>query len=418
MTARSCRYQFPAWDDANLIIPIGAHTPLARNLPSCLTAKILGVGGEDVPIVYCGATYFPLSFQIKEFNQAFIDINDNKGWMIARRDQKVVLVGESNNGRFKVQMALNFYSESPTLISAYPVSRKDRHLQIDFLRFDNGGNLVHNGILHLLAGLGRRSPMVLQEIAKAFIASTNDKKVLSCRGFCKDSSKHNADCPISQMQSQWRDPEYLKWRDEKYYHYWRYNSIELGAPWYFVLDHEKSMTLVLQCCNRHPYAELYSIPWDAHRERKLRKLTKKATMYFTEQEKKVEKLDSIARKIWREGRQRDSNKLVRKSRGSLEVIGFGRNPQEEFLILHPARYIGYRFKPPPSDGQSADGFMRYGDFFVGYNAEMDDSIRELSAEVRAYNQAKTDIDGAQWEQITSGACMGVQEVGPGVYHLN
>ena len=82
-----------------------------------------GFFSSDDPIRYEDQTFFPKNFATeRELRVAYKEINDSTGWTSEKRGSRRSYVGEHDNGRYKIRIALQPDKAIPKLITAYPVS--------------------------------------------------------------------------------------------------------------------------------------------------------------------------------------------------------------------------------------------------------------------------------------------------------
>lgn len=120
-----------------LNISSDAHVHYTTNLPSDVVDTSLLIYRDD-PFVFDRHTYFPTSFQSGDLRQAFTNINSTTGWTVEFRSGRKSFVGEMYNGRYNIRIALQCDRKRAELITAYPVSIKDRKTHPDF--FEIGGD--------------------------------------------------------------------------------------------------------------------------------------------------------------------------------------------------------------------------------------------------------------------------------------
>mmetsp|Transcript_39456 Transcript_39456/g.95387 ORF Transcript_39456/g.95387 Transcript_39456/m.95387 type:complete len:168 (-) Transcript_39456:190-693(-) len=123
-------------DNAKLRIPTSAHIHFGTRLAPQIQQHFRreSYASRSRPIVYKTKTYFPLIFGRKDLCRAFKQINETTGWATKVRANKESLVGELDNGHYKVRTSLHGDHRQPCLISAYPVSIIDRYQHPDFSR--------------------------------------------------------------------------------------------------------------------------------------------------------------------------------------------------------------------------------------------------------------------------------------------
>jgi hypothetical protein len=115
---------------------------LAPRPPDDCTAK--------QPFFYYNKTFFPKGVKRSDLNAAFKAINSGPGWTReVRKGNLSSFVGEHDTGEYRIRLALRTDKEHPTVVSAYPVSKKCRHSHPDFFRLDE----FENGYL---AGVRRK----------------------------------------------------------------------------------------------------------------------------------------------------------------------------------------------------------------------------------------------------------------------
>ena len=144
-------YRYP--ESSQLSCPRTAHVHLFDELPSVYLGRIvhLPLTAIGLPIVYQGKTWFPQNIGRAALQAAFKAINDDYGWTVETRHGRDSLVGEHDNGSFKIRLSLHVNRISPDLITAYPVSNLDRHVHPDFFQLDR----FEEGYL---TGFGTRPP--------------------------------------------------------------------------------------------------------------------------------------------------------------------------------------------------------------------------------------------------------------------
>jgi len=122
------------------------HIHFFKNITSSSSiqehAAFVGYGGTPIYCINSNTTYFPFTFTKSDLLNAYQRINEGSGWTIEYRGQgknrKKSYVGEYDNGFFNARIALyhNYYGNTttPVLITAYPVSNKDRQNHPDFVQ--------------------------------------------------------------------------------------------------------------------------------------------------------------------------------------------------------------------------------------------------------------------------------------------
>ena len=155
-------------------------------------------------------------------------------------------------------MTLSLRRPSPELRTAYPVSRHT-HDHFLILAESQGYHRPNSGM---------NPKEEIKTVAKYFLSvrTFEDTKSLYCND-CDDSEDplihgHSVECEISQIFAGMKNPVWINWGNSSDLGCkWCHRSIDMGTPWFFLLDLNVSITLVLQCCNDYPYLEMTTLPW-------------------------------------------------------------------------------------------------------------------------------------------------------------
>lgn len=361
-------------------------------------------------------TYFPISFRLKDLVKAYREINSATGWSAEERNGATSYVGEHDRWDYKIRIALHHNDDSPDLITAYPVSSVDRQTHKDFARVKitvvvekpstsvSANDRLLARTRTTRAGLegAVRPPTMTENPLKRLLNYANTQfidKAKATRIVCPAEDEPEclnqkpSACATNLLLSKMKSPEILE-GVVRIENSWCYDSIELGTPWYFVVDEGSSLTLVLQCCSDYMrFIESYPIDWDAQAAATLRALVTDARGYKERMESKALELAEIKKSIKEEDkrqRKRTEN-WGSTAEETVEVIDIGCNgcyTKEDFVALHPSQRIGRRLF------LSSDSISFV--YYMGPDDELQRKLRRLASEIQEYNQWETDQEKAEY----------------------